>query len=85
MINVQHSYNTRSKGQISQESLQSTSTSNTGKKTTPKETIILEIEYNLIDDLKRDKDNIFLFELLNIPSMSENIPKSMILNKSREV
>ena len=69
VFNVQHSYNTNSKGHISQEPLPSTSTSNAGKITTPKEKVIPEIEYNLIDDLKRAKANISLFELLNIPSM----------------
>ena len=44
VFNVQQYYNTRSKGQTSQESTPSSSTSNTGKATTPKETIILEIE-----------------------------------------
>ena len=39
----------------------------------------------MIDDLNRDKTNISLFELFKIPSMRENLPKSIILNKSREV
>ena len=62
-----------------------TSTPNAGKATTPKEKVIPEIEYNLIDDLKKAKAHISLSELLKIPSMRENLPKSMILNKSREV
>ena len=69
IFNVQHSYNTRSEGQTSQETPPSTSTSNKGKTTAQKETIIPEIEYNLIDDLKRDNYNISLFKLLKIPYM----------------
>ena len=49
-----------------------------------KETIIPEVEYSRIDDLKRTMANISLFELLEIPSMGESLPKSMILNKSKE-
>ena len=85
IFNVQHSYNTRSKGQTYQEIPPSTSTPNVGKLVTAKQKVIPEIEYNLVDDFKKAKANISLFELLKIPSMRENIPKSMILNKSREV
>ena len=85
IYNVQHSYNTKSKFQTSHESPPSTSVSNTNKRVAQKKTIIPEIEYNLIDDLKRDNYNISLFKLLKIPYMRENLPKSMILNKSREV
>ena len=46
--------------------------------------VIPEVEYNLVDDLKRAKANISLFELLKIPSIRENLPKNMVLNKSRE-
>ena len=49
-----------------------------------KDKVIFEIEYNLVDDLKKAKENIYLFELLKIPSMRENLPKNMVLNKSRE-
>ena len=38
-----------------------------------------------MDELKKAKGNISLFELLKIPSITENLPKNMILNKSREV
>ena len=51
----------------------------------PKDKVIPEVEYNLVDDLKKEKANISLFELLKIPSIRENLPKNMILNKSREV
>ena len=51
----------------------------------PKDKIILEVGYNLVDDLKKDKENIYLFELLKIPSIRENLPKNIVLNKSREV
>ena len=49
-----------------------------------KETVIPEVEYSWIDDLKRTMANISLFELLEIPSMGESLPKSMVLNKSKE-
>ena len=52
-----------------------------GKETTPKEKVIHEVEYNLVDYLKKDKENISLFELLKIPPIRENLPKSMVLNK----
>ena len=39
----------------------------------------------MVDDFKKAKANIYLFELLQIPSIRENLPKNMILNKSREV
>ena len=81
VYNLQHPYNTRIKGQTSHKSPPSTSTPNTGKSTSQKETIIPEVEYNLIDDLKRSKANISLFEILKIHSIRENIPKSIILNK----
>ena len=84
VFNVQHPYNTRSKGKISNVPPSSSSTPNKGKIVAPKETIIPEIEYNLIGDLKRTKANISLFELLKIHSTREILPKSMILNKSRE-
>ena len=45
----------------SQENTPSTSTPNTGKATPPKEKVIPEIEYNLVDDLKKDKGSISLF------------------------
>ena len=61
-----------------------TSTPNTCNAAPPKEKVIPEIEYNLADDLKRDKVNISLFELLKIPFIRENLPKGMIVNKTRE-
>ena len=61
-----------------------TSTPNTGKATPPKEKVIPEIEYNLVENLKRDKANISLFELLKIKYIIENLPKCMIVNKIRE-
>ena len=82
---MKHPYNTRSKGLTSQDNPSTTSTSNVRKEVPPKEKVIPEVEYNLVDDLKRDKSNISLFEHLKIPSMRENIPKSMNLNQSREV
>ena len=85
IFDLQQSYNTRSKGQTSQDNRPSTSTPNVGKPAAPKVKVIPEVEYNLVDDLKRDKENISLFELLKIPSIREILPKNMILNKSREV
>ena len=61
-----------------------TSAQGTGKTVPPKERVILEVEYNLVDDLKRVKSNISLFELLKIPFIREILPKNMVLNKSRE-
>ena len=49
-----------------------------------KEKVIPEVEYNLIDDLKRAKANISLFELPKISSIREGLPKNMVLNRSRE-
>ena len=43
-FDLQHSYNTRSKGQTSQENPPTTSTSNTGKATPPREKVIPKIE-----------------------------------------
>ena len=38
----------------------------------------------MVDDLKRAKANISLFEILKIPSIRESLPNNMVLNKSRE-
>ena len=84
VFDLQHYYNTRSKGMTSQDNPPLTSTLNTGKATLPEEKVIPEIEYNLVDDLKRAKTNISLFELLKIPSIRDNLPKGMIVNKTRE-
>ena len=56
----------------------------TCKKVLIKEMVIPKVEYNLIDDLKKDKADISLFELLKIPSIREFFPKNMVLNRSRE-
>ena len=60
------------------------SSQGTGKIAPIKEKVIPEVKYNLVDDLKRAKDNISLFALLKIPSLREILPKNMVLNKSRE-
>ena len=60
-FDLQHSYNTISKGLTSQDNPPSTSAPNIGKAVPPKEKLIPEVEYNLVDDLKRDKENISLF------------------------
>ena len=57
---IKNFYNTISKGVTSQDIPPSTSNPNIGKTTLPKEKIIPEFEYNLVDDLKRDKENISL-------------------------
>ena len=56
----------------------------TCKKVLIKEMVIPKVEYNLIDDLKRAKANISLFELLKISSVREGLPKNMVLNRSIE-
>ena len=85
IFDLQHSYNTRSKGYTSQDNPPSTSTPSAGKAAAPKDKVIPKVEYNLVDDLKRDKANISLFDILKIPYIRENLPKNMVLNKSREV
>ena len=60
VFDLQHSYNTRSKGLTSQDTPSMTSTQCTSKIVPPKEKVIPEVEYNLVDDLNREKDNIFL-------------------------
>ena len=85
IIDLQNPYNTRRKGQISQDSPPSTSNPSIGKVATSKDKVSFEIKYNLVDDLKRAKANIYLFELFKIPSIRENLPKNMVLNESREV
>ena len=61
-----------------------TSTQTKGKRVLIKEKVIPEIEYNRIEDLKRDKANISLFEVLKIPSIKEGLSKNMVLNRSIE-
>ena len=56
----------------------------TCKKVLIKEMVIPKVEYNLIDDLKRAKANISLFELLKISSVREGLPKNMVLSRSIE-
>ena len=84
VFDLQHSYNTRIKGLTKQDPPPVTSTQGTSKTVSPKEKVIPEVEYNLVDDLKRSKANISLFELLKIPSIREILPKNMVLNKSRK-
>ena len=83
-FDLKHSYNTRSKGLTAQDTPPTTSTQGICKALPIKEKVILEVEYNLADYLKRAKANISLFELLKIPSIRESFPKDMVLNKSRE-
>ena len=54
----------RSKGLPPQDTPPTTSAHATSKIVLIKEKVILEVEYNLIDDLKMAKANISLFELL---------------------
>ena len=85
IFDLQHSYNTRRKGRTSQDNPPLTSTPSTRKVAASKDKVIPEVEYNLVDDLKKAKENIHLFGLLKILSIRENLPKNMVLNKSREV
>ena len=85
IFDLQHSYNTRRKGHTSQYDPPLTSNPTTSKVETSKDKVIPEVEYNLVDELKMAKANIYLFELIKIPSIRENLPKNMVLNKSREV
>ena len=85
IFDLQHSYNTRRKCQTSQDNPLSTCAPSIGKVATLKDKVIPEVEYNLVDDLKKDKANISLFELLKIPSRRENLPKNTMLNKLKEV
>ena len=64
---LQHYSNMRRRGQTLQDIPPWTSTSTAGKEATPKEKVIPELEYDLVDDLKKAKENISLFELLKIP------------------
>ena len=61
-----------------------TSAQGTSKLVLVKEKVIHEVKYNLVDNIKRAKANISLFELLNIPSIRERLLKNMVLKKSRE-
>ena len=61
-----------------------TSSQGIGKMAPIKERVIFEVEYSLIDNLKRAKAKISLFELLKIPSIREILPNNTVLNKSRE-
>ena len=61
-----------------------TSSQSTSKAVPPKEKVIPEVEYNLVENLKRAKANISLFEILKIPSIREILPNNMLLNKSKE-
>ena len=81
VFNLQHTHNTRSKGPLSEESLPPTQAPSKGKTQTQKDTLILELEYNLAEDLKRVKANISLFDLLKIPSIRDSLPKSMIIKQ----
>ena len=71
----------RSKGLPLQETPPTIFSQIIGKTTPIKEKVILEFEYNLIDDLKKDKADISFFELLKIPSIREFFPKNMVLNR----
>ena len=75
VFDLHHSYNTTSKGLTSQDNPPSTSTLNIGKTTPPKEKVIPEVEYNLVDDLKRDKEKIYLFKLLKYHPLERIYPK----------
>ena len=61
-----------------------TSSQGTCKTVLPKEKVIPEVEYNFVDDLKRAKAHISMFELLKIPSIREILPNNMVLSKSIE-
>ena len=84
IFNLQHTHNTRSKGPPLQESTPATQAPSKGKTHTWKDTLIPEPEYNLAEDLKRVKENIYLFDLLKIPSIRDSFPKSMIIKQPRE-
>ena len=84
VFNLQHTHNTRSKGPPPQESSPMTQVPNKGKTQTQKDTLILDPEYNLAGDIKRVKENIYLFNLLKIPSIRDSLPKSMIFKQPRE-
>ena len=84
VFNFQHPHNTRSKGKPSQEPPPSTPVHNKGKTLPQKDTVIHEPEYNLGEDLKIVKANISLFDLLKIPSISDSLPKSVIIKRPRE-
>ena len=85
IFNLQQTHNTRSKGPPSQESSPLTQAPSKGKNQTQKDTLIPEPEYNLVEDLKRVKANISLFDLLKIPSIRDSLPKIMIIKKPREI
>ena len=76
MFDLHHTYNMRRIGFPSQDTPLTTFTQGTGKSVLVKEKEFPEVEYNLIDDLKKDKTNIYLYKLLKIPSIREILPRT---------
>ena len=84
VFNLHHTHSTSSKGPPPQESSPLTQTPSKGKSQTQKYTLILEPEYNLVEDLKRVKANIYLFDLFKIPSIRDSLPKIMIIKQPQK-